>query len=124
MLSLIASLTKFVRPMASAVPDMYRFIHPRRTTMTDRRDNEHDADVTASELAAFAYCAKAWHLERVLGTRASTSASRRRDVGIDDHLRHGTDVRMGHWLARHAGFVVAALVLVAVLLAVLAFVVG
>lgn len=92
--------------------------------MTDRRDNEREADVTASELAAFAYCAKAWHLERVLGAEPSTGANRRRDVGIANHIRHGADVRIGSQLARRSGLVATVLVLSAVLFGLLAVVVG
>ena len=92
--------------------------------MTEQRESQHEADVTASELAAFAYCAKAWHLERVLGARASSAVYRRRDAGIDDHIRHGRSVRVGSWLARNSKVFVAALVLITLLFAVLAITVG
>lgn len=92
--------------------------------MSVPNNGEHDADVTASELAAFVYCAKAWHLERVLGAAPSTAANQRRDAGIGGHARHGSDVRIGSWLARHAAAVVAGLVLLAILLAVLAIILG
>lgn len=58
-------------------------------------------DVTASELAAFKYCAKAWHLEHVSGVRPSATAALRRDSGTSDHHRHGAEVHAGSWLARH-----------------------
>ena len=92
--------------------------------MTIPQNGEHDADVSASELAAFVYCAKAWHLERVLGAAPSTAANQRRDAGIGDHARHGSDVRLGSWLARHAAAVVAGLVLLAILLVILAILFG
>ena len=92
--------------------------------MTNQRDHDREADVTASELAAFAYCAKAWHLERVVGAEPSVAANRRRDAGVGDHTRHGHDVRVGSWLARHTGSVVIGLALLAILLVFLAVVVG
>jgi hypothetical protein len=75
-----------------------------------------DDDVTASELAAFSYCAKAWHLERVAGLRPSARATRERDTGIVSHARHGAQVRAGGWLRRHSSAAIAALLIVAVLL--------
>ena len=58
-------------------------------------------DVTASELAAFKYCAKAWHLEHVSGVHPSPTAALRRDAGTRDHQRHGAEIHAGSWLARH-----------------------
>ena len=92
--------------------------------MTSRQNGERDADVTASELAAFVYCAKAWHLERVLGATPSAGTNERRDAGIGDHARHGNAVRIGSWLGRHSAAVVSGFVLLAVLLAVLAIILG
>lgn len=92
--------------------------------MTGRQQGERDADVTASELASFVYCAKAWHLERVLGAMPSTRANERRDVGIGDHARHGNAVRAGSWLARNSAAVVAGFVLLAILFALLAIILG
>ena len=61
-------------------------------------------DVTASEVAAYAYCAKAWHLERVLKRTPDGAAVARRSGGVDQHLRHGTRVsrlqRFGSWSMR------------------------
>ena len=51
-----------------------------------------DRDVSASEVAAYAYCAKAWHLERVLGERASDAAGRNRAAGVGRHDAHGSRV--------------------------------
>jgi len=73
-------------------------------------------DVTASELAAFSYCAKAWHLERIAGLRPSTDAARERKAGIARHTRHGAQVHAGSWLARHSHIAIAALLVLAVLL--------
>lgn len=79
-------------------------------------------DVTASEIAAFVYCAKAWHLERVVGSLPSAAAERARAAGTTHHVRHGTSVRLGSWLGRHARSTVVALLLLALLLAVLSVV--
>jgi hypothetical protein len=81
---------------------------PRARTAAD--------DVTASELAAFSYCAKAWHLERVAGRRPSERATRERDTGIVSHARHGAQVRAGGWLRRHSSAAITALLILAVLL--------
>lgn len=81
---------------------------PERRTAED--------DVTASELAAFSYCAKAWHLERVAGLRPSTVAIREREAGIVRHARHGGQVHAGSWLAQHSSMAIGALLVLAVLL--------
>ena len=79
-------------------------------------------DVTASEIAAFVYCAKAWHLERVVGAPPSAAATHARAAGTTHHARHGTRVRLGSWLGRNARSAVAALLLLALLLAALSLV--
>ena len=48
-----------------------------------------DDDVAASEAATYAFCAKAWHLEHVLGKAASPRAAARREQGIHQHEQHG-----------------------------------
>jgi hypothetical protein len=83
-----------------------------------------DDDVTASEIAAFVYCAKAWHLERVVGTLPSATAARVRAAGTTHHVRHGADVAVGSWLGRNSRGAVAGLLLLAFLLAVLSLVLG
>src|SRR5437588_158169 len=91
--------------------------------MTDPRDATRRVrgatdDVTASEVGTYVFCAKAWHLEHVLGKRPSAVATRRRTVGVAEHDTHGARVvalqRSGPRLAR---WVAALLVLAAVLLA-------
>ena len=56
----------------------------------------------ASEVATYVFCAKAWHLERVLGAAASVSADEKRAAGSLAHETHGSRVRqqqrMGRWL--------------------------
>lgn len=74
------------------------------------------ADVTASELATFKYCAKAWHLEQVSGVRPDATATLRRDAGISNHRGHGAQVRAGNWLARHRWSTTLTLLLIALLL--------
>ena len=67
-----------------------------------------DDDVLASEVAAYSYCAKAWHLEYVLGCRADAAVEKRREVGTAEHDTHGTRVRrlqrIGQPLLRAAVF--------------------
>ena len=69
---------------------------------------EADDDVLASEVAAYSYCAKAWHLEYVLGCRADAAVEKRREVGTAEHDAHGTRVRrlqrIGQPLMRTAVF--------------------
>ena len=76
------------------------------------------ADVTASEVASYAYCAKAWHLRHVLGREASRHALVRQEAGVVAHEIHGTRVGRLAWLERRAAILVAGLVFLgAVLLA-------
>ena len=87
------------------------------TTPVDRRSTRTtDRDVTASEVAAYAYCAKAWHLERVLGATASSDANRRRAAGVGDHARHGARVATLRAAGRTLAFGAAALLALALLL--------
>ena len=81
-------------------------------------------DVTASEIAAFVYCAQAWHLERVAGALPSAAADRARAAGTAHHVRHGARVRLGSWLGRNERRATAALLLLALVLAALALVIG
>ena len=62
---------------------------------SDRRIQD-ERDVTASELGTYAFCAKAWHLERVLGARPSSEAARLRTEGVQDHEQHGRRVELLH----------------------------
>jgi hypothetical protein len=61
-----------------------------------------DDDVMASEVATYVFCAKAWHLERVLGATASAVAEEKRAAGSLAHETHGSRARrqqrMGRWL--------------------------
>ena len=43
----------------------------------------------ASEVATYAFCAKAWHLEHALGQPASRHAAERRAAGVALHEEHG-----------------------------------
>ena len=79
---------------------------------------DDDDDVTASEVAAYAYCAKAWHLESVLRRPVDSATTRRRVTGADRHLTHGARVarvsrfgRMAFW-ASGVFLVVAAVMFV------------
>jgi len=81
-------------------------------------------DVTASEIAAFAYCAKAWHLERVAGAQANDAAAAKRESGILEHERHGVQVAAGSWLGRHVWLIVGLLMLAAIGFGAFALLVG
>jgi hypothetical protein len=81
-------------------------------------------DVTASEAASYAFCAKAWHLERVLRVAPSADSSTRRERGVARHRAHGGRVALLQSHGRALAWVGAALLVVASLfaLAALAFV--
>ena len=68
----------------------------------ERRDFEDD--VTASEVAAYTYCAKAWHLERVRQVLPDARGQYRRAQGAERHLEHGTRLnwlrQYGRWSVR------------------------
>ncbi len=53
------------------------------------------SDVSASEVANYVFCAKAWHLERVLGGAESDGARERRAMGVAAHMAHGARIRAG-----------------------------
>ena len=80
-----------------------------------------DRDVTASEVASYAYCAKAWHLRYVLGKEPSRQASTYQEAGVAAHDLHGVAVRRLAWLERRAIRLVVGLLLCAALLLALAF---
>lgn len=94
------------------------------TTPADRGSVRNDGDVTASEVAAYAYCAKAWHLERVLGASASSDAARRRAAGVDRHAAHGARVARARRAGPALAWGAAVLLALALLLAGLALVLG
>jgi hypothetical protein len=108
---------------------MYTFANGRDSEERVRQDRakairpQPADDVTASELAAFAYCAKAWHLERVLGVQASAQASKRRDDGVTGHQRHGATVRVGSQLGRNRRWIVGVFLMLAALFALLTMVI-
>lgn len=72
--------------------------HPE--SVAGGRDREDD--VMASEMASYVFCAKAWHLECLLGAMASATAEEKRAAGSLAHEGHGSRVRqqqrMGRWL--------------------------
>ncbi|MFL5562270.1 MAG: hypothetical protein ACJ79K_12415 [Gemmatimonadaceae bacterium] len=91
-------------------------------------DGEHrhwriaEDDVWVSEAATYAFCAKAWHLEHVLGRRPTSEAAQRRARGVHQHERHGERVARVHATVVRLSLLVAALaVLAAVLLLVMAW---
>ena len=76
-------------------------------------DGEHD--VTASEIASFAYCAKAWHLQYVRRVGSTDEVDERRVQGVRKHEQHGRLVRMQSRLGRRRLVLTAALLLIAFL---------
>ena len=83
-----------------------------------------DRDVTASEIGAYAYCAKAWHLERVLRAAPTADSARRRAAGVARHRAHGSRVRTLGVAGRALAWTAAILLALAALLAVAALAVG
>lgn len=82
-----------------------------------------ERDVTASEVGTYAFCAKAWHLERVLGARPSSESARLRTEGVRYHEQHGRHVELLHRTGpRLLELSVALFVLAAVLVALAIFV--
>jgi hypothetical protein len=78
-------------------------------------------DVTVSEIACYAYCAKAWHLEHVRHVVASDDVIHRRGQGVAAHEAHGASVRaLGQpsrtWMVVFALLFVAMLALAGILL--------
>lgn len=59
-----------------------------------------DSIIRASELAQYAYCAKAWWLARVEGVQPSNVGQL--ESGDSAHARHGAGVALAGWLARAA----------------------
>lgn len=70
-------------------------------------------DVTASEIACYAYCAKAWHLEHVQHVVAPDDTSRRREEGVAAHETHGAQIRALGQVRSRTRVIVAVLLLVA-----------
>ena len=73
-------------------------------------------DVTASEVAAYAYCAKAWHLERVLHRSADAEGQRRRNDGVERHVEHGAQLKRLRRFGRRSLLLSVALLVLAVVL--------
>jgi hypothetical protein len=79
-------------------------------------------DVTASEAATYAFCAKAWHLEHVLGKPPSTAALGWRATGTARHDAHGAQVEEFRRVGPRLLLWSAALLVLAVMLLVFAVV--
>ena len=81
---------------------------------------DSQADVTASEVANYAYCAKAWHLRYVLRRAPSGQAFAQQEAGVVAHEIHGVRVKRLAWLERRAPILVTGLSLLGAVLVVLA----
>ena len=98
------------------------------TKVVDMADNQSrpalpldsHADVTASEVASYAYCAKAWHLRHVLRREPSGQAVAHQHAGVVSHEIHGMRVKTLAWLERRAPILVIGLSLLGAALGVLA----
>lgn len=97
------------------------FDDDRERTASDK-ERGRDDDVTASEVASYAFCAKAWHLEHVLGRRPSTAAVNRREAGARQHAAHGMSLLAAQRSRLAAGLVAFFLAVCAVVFFVLAIV--
>lgn len=89
--------------------------------MTEKRSQpglppDSHADVTASEVASYAYCAKAWHLRYVMEREPSRVASVRQEAGVVAHETHGSRVGRLVWLEGRAAVLITGLLLVGGLL--------
>jgi hypothetical protein len=84
------------------------------------KNQQESEDVTATEVACYAYCAKAWHLEHVLRLAPPGEIANRRELGVTDHEAHGRRVRLMSTLVSRQSKVMLALLLVAVLAAAIA----
>lgn len=78
-------------------------------------EHPESTDVTASEIACYAYCAKAWHLEHVQRVVAPAETTRRRERGVAAHEAHGARVRALRRERSLARVVVVVLLLIAAL---------
>lgn len=89
----------------------------------DARAKDARDDVTASEIACYAFCAKAWHLEHVLHAGTSSEARTRRDEGIRNHLIDGRSIRLQKQFPRRRRLVIGLLFLIALIAGVAALLV-
>jgi len=64
-----------------------------------RHNPESGSDVSASEAATYAFCAKSWHLEHVVKCPPSDLAREVRRSGTAAHLTHGAMIGEAHRLA-------------------------
>lgn len=71
--------------------------------------------MTASEIAAFTYCAKAWHLEYVRKAQPTLEARALRAEGVRQHEVHGRLLVTQERLERHRIVLTGVLLVVALL---------
>lgn len=92
--------------------------HGVRRHMKRTPGQSESTDVTATEIACYAYCAKAWHLEHVQHVVASADTSRRREEGVAAHEAHGARIRAPGQGRKRTRVIAAVLLLIAALAAV------
>ena len=74
---------------------------------------DENRDVTASEIATFAFCANAWHLEHVRNVEPTLESRARRSAGVRQHEQHGRMVGMQDRVERRHVALIVGLVMVA-----------
>ena len=79
-------------------------------------------DVTASEIASYTYCAKAWHLEHVVHASPPRDVLERREDGVQQHAIHGERLRFENRGVRTRRVAVVLLLLLAAVAAMAAIV--
>ena len=96
------------------------------TTMTKGGDEwlRLTDDVTANEAASYAFCAKAWHLERVVKSAPPADVVRRREDGAGMHEADGERLLRATRVRSRMLLLTVALLLLAGLLLLLAVVAG
>jgi hypothetical protein len=77
-----------------------------------RSGGASDDWVSASEIGAYAYCARAYWLERIHAIDQAQIDGSRFDAGIAHHGAHGRRVTLQRWLLRLAVLLLAAAIVV------------
>jgi hypothetical protein len=79
-------------------------------------------DVSASEAGEYVFCAKAWHLEHVVGSHPSNEAQELRRSGTVAHLAHAIGIREAHRVAVLVSRVIVGLLAISLVLLMLGIV--
>jgi hypothetical protein len=74
-------------------------------------------EVTASEVGCYTYCARAWYLEHVRRVVPGRGTALRRAQGVKQHELHGRRLLLVERLGRNDRFIMASLLVLALLAA-------